>query len=71
MQQDIRASFDLPLRLAIVEAKGGCQLIHPTAEDFSDRYAIAGNHPVLEAVTALFDDLQSDFSATEGGKAVT
>ncbi len=59
MQQDIRASFDLPLRLAIVEEAGGCQLIHPTADDFSGRYGIADDHPVLEAVGALFDALQS------------
>ena len=59
MQQDILASFDLPLRLAIVERDEGCVLIHPTADDFSSRYAVADNHPVLEAVGGMFDALQS------------
>jgi len=62
MQQDIHTSFDLPLRLAIAERGGSCVLIHLTADDFSSRYDIADNHPVLEAVGGLFDALQSKLS---------
>jgi len=62
MQQDIHVSFDLPLRLAIVERDGSSVLIHPTADDFSSRYNVAENHPVLQAVGALFDALQSRLS---------
>jgi len=60
MQQDIRISFDLPLRLAIAEVAAGSVLLHASADDFSNQYNVAENHPVIEAVKALFDALQSE-----------
>ena len=68
MQQDIRISFDLPLRLAIAEREGGCVLMYPAAEDFASRYDVAANHPVLQAVGALFDRLQSKLLPPEEAK---
>ncbi len=62
MQQDIRVSFDLPLRLAIAEVEAGSVLLQPSAKDFSGRYDVAENHPVIEAVMGLFDALQSELS---------
>ena len=57
MQQDIHTSFDLPLRVAVVENKDGALLIHPQAIDFATKYALDETHPVLEAVDSLFGRL--------------
>lgn len=59
MQKDITISFDLPLRLAILEKEGKTVLIHQTTDDFTAHYHVE-NHPVLEKVEGLFATLVAD-----------
>jgi len=61
MQKDITASFDLPLRIAIVEQENQNVLIHQTTEDFATSYQLE-NHPVLEKTEALFNTLAEELS---------
>jgi uncharacterized protein (DUF302 family) len=61
MQKDIGMSFDLPLRLAIVEKDRQTVLIHQTAEDYETLYQVKG-HPMLEKVESLFTTLASELA---------
>ena len=61
MQKDIFMSFDLPLRLAVVEKGDETFLLHQTATDFSDQYQVAG-HPVLEKIENIFSALTSEIT---------
>jgi uncharacterized protein (DUF302 family) len=61
MQQDILMSFDLPLRLAIVEKDEKSMLIHQTPEDYSSSYQVA-NHPVLKKIEGFFTGLCAELS---------
>jgi uncharacterized protein (DUF302 family) len=56
MQKDIFMSFDMPLRLAIVENENETFLLHSTSADYSNQYQVEG-HPVLEKVENLFSAL--------------
>lgn len=49
-------SFDLPLRLAVVEHEGETLLLHLTAAHYGSRYQVQG-HPVLDKIDALFSTL--------------
>ena len=59
MQKDITVSFDLPLRLAIVESDGNTLLIHQTSDDYTLNYQLEG-HPVLEKIEGLFKILADE-----------
>lgn len=61
MQKDITISFDLPLRLAIVDKNGQTMLIHQTTEDYCQNYQVEG-HPVLEKIESLFSALVSELN---------
>jgi len=61
MQKDITASFDLPLRIAILEKENQNVLIHQTTEDFTTSYQLE-NHPVLEKIEALFNTLVTEIN---------
>ena len=61
MQKDITMSFDLPLRLAIVDIDGQTCLIHQTTEDYCKNYQVE-NHPVLEKVETLFSTLSTELN---------
>jgi len=62
MQKDITMSYDLPLRIAIVERDGETLVIHQTSEDYSRSYQVQG-HPVLEKVEGLFSALVAELSS--------
>jgi len=62
MQKDITMSFDLPLRLAIVDRDGDTLVIHQTSSDHEKNYQVQ-NHPVLEKIDALFLALVSELSS--------
>lgn len=59
LQKDILMSFDLPLRLAVVEHEGETLLLHLTAAHYGSRYQVQG-HPVLDKIDALFSTLTSE-----------
>ncbi|MCW8933214.1 MAG: DUF302 domain-containing protein [Gammaproteobacteria bacterium] len=59
MQKDITMSFDLPLRVAIVDNGGETLIVHQTSEDYSSNYQVE-NHPVLKKVEELFVTLVSE-----------
>lgn len=61
MQQDIFTSFDLPLRLAVIESEGETLLLHQTATDYSNRYRVEG-HVVLEKIDQLFAALAEELT---------
>jgi uncharacterized protein (DUF302 family) len=61
MQKDITMSFDLPLRLAIIDKDGQTMLIHQTSDDYCKNYQVE-NHPVLEKVESLFAALAAELS---------
>jgi uncharacterized protein (DUF302 family) len=61
MQKDITMSFDLPLRLAIIDKDGQTMLIHQTSDDYCKNYQVE-NHPVLEKVESLFTALAAELS---------
>lgn len=61
MQKDIFMSFDLPLRLAVVESKGETYLLHNTTEDYNQQYDVEA-HPVLNKVEELFSGLTKNLS---------
>lgn len=56
MQKDMLISFDLPLRMAIIESDEGTLIVHQTSEGYCRDYQVE-NHPVLEKITQLFDTL--------------
>ena len=56
MQKDITMSFDLPLRIAVVDQGGQTVVIHQTIEGYCKQYDVEG-HPVLEKIEALFSSL--------------
>jgi uncharacterized protein (DUF302 family) len=62
MQKDIYMSFDLPLRLAVIEKGSETFLLHQTAADYSNQYQVQG-HPVLEKIESLFSVLTSELSS--------
>ena len=59
MQKDIFMSFDMPLRLAVVEDGSKTYLLHESASDYSSQYKVEG-HPVLEKVEGLFSALVAE-----------
>ena len=61
MQKYINMSFDLPLRLAIVDNNGQTMLIHQTTEDYCHNYQVKG-HPVLEKIESLFSVLVTELN---------
>ena len=61
MQKDIFMSFDMPLRLAVVEKENETFLLHQTSVDYSNQYQVEG-HPVLEKVENLFTALASELT---------
>jgi len=61
MQKDIAISFDLPLRVAIVDNDGDTLIVHQTSEDYSRDYQVE-NHPVLKKVDELFETLILELS---------
>jgi uncharacterized protein (DUF302 family) len=61
MQKDIFMSFDMPLRLAIVEKGNETFLLHQTSADYSSLYQVEA-HPVLEKVENLFAALASELT---------
>lgn len=62
MQKDITMSFDLPMRIAIVENDGETFVIHQTTEGYCGLYDVE-NHPVLEKVEQLFAGLLLEVSS--------
>jgi uncharacterized protein (DUF302 family) len=61
IQKDINMSFDLPLRLAVIQKGQQTVLIHQTAEDYEALYQVK-DHPVLEKVESLFATLASELT---------
>jgi len=59
MQKDITMSYDLPLRIALVDKDGQTILIHQTSKDYCSNYQVE-NHPVLEKIDTLFSALTSE-----------
>ena len=62
MQKDIFMSYDMPLRVAIVEKENEMFLIHQTSADYINQYQVEG-HPVLEKVENLFSALASELTS--------
>ena len=62
MQKDIFMSYDMPLRLAIVEKDNEILLIHQTSADYINQYQVEG-HPVLDKVDSLFSALSSELTS--------
>lgn len=56
MQQDITVSFNLPLRIAVVEAPAGTTVIIPGPAYFENNYNLK-NHPVTQAIRKIFTEL--------------
>ena len=61
MQKDIFISFDLPLRLAVVEKEGKTFLLHDTVADYNNKYQVEG-HPVLDNIEKLFTAITAELS---------
>ncbi len=61
MQKDIFMSFDLPIRIAVVESEGQTYLVHHNKADYSAHYQVAG-HPVLDKMEGLFAALAANAS---------
>ena len=61
MQEDITASLDLPLRLAVVDKEGQTFLIHQGKADYASNYQL-GDHPVLNKIEGLFATLADELS---------
>lgn len=62
MQKDIFISFDLPLRLAVIESEGKTYLLHHSAVDYRQRYDVEA-HPVLNKIDELFTGLKKKLLA--------
>lgn len=58
MQQDIGASYNLPLRIAVAESNGETLVMYPDSTDFEQAHDLRG-HPVLLAVDQMFTALLS------------
>lgn len=61
MKKDIFMSFDLPLRLSVVDKEGDTYLLHNTADNYADMYDV-GVHPVLDKITALFSTMNLELT---------
>ena len=61
MQKDIFMSFDMPLRLAVVQKDNETFLLHQTTADYSNQYQVEG-HPVLEKIESMFSALTSEIT---------
>lgn len=61
MQKDICASFDLPMRVAIVDEGGETYLLHNSSSDYVREHRLEG-HPVLEKIDDLFAALTAHLS---------
>lgn len=61
MQQDITTSFNLPLRIAVVETNEETLVLYPANSDFEENYDLQ-ECPVLQAVDKAFATLQSQLT---------
>lgn len=61
MQADIAISYDLPIRVAIIEKNKQTLCIHPSSESYTADYQVE-NHPVLEKIDELMAGLMSELS---------
>lgn len=59
MKKDITVSFDLPIRIAIVDDNGQTIIMYNATEDYTKAYNVEG-HPVLEKMESLFHTLVSE-----------
>lgn len=62
MQKDITMSFDLPIRIAVVEHEGETLVIHQTSDGYCSQYDV-DNHPVLDKIEQLFAALLLDLTS--------
>lgn len=62
MQKDITMSFDLPIRIAVVEHEGKALVIHQTSDGYCSQYDV-DNHPVLDKIEQLFAALLLDLTS--------
>lgn len=61
MQQDITTSFNLPLRIAVVESNEETLVLYPDDSDFEKNHDLL-EHPVLQDVDKAFTTLQSQLT---------
>jgi len=61
MQENILASFDLPLRVAVVNKDNKTYLVHQKTDSYSENYQL-DSHPVLDKFENLFAAITTELN---------
>ncbi len=59
MQDDIFISFDLPMRIAVVEKDNETYLLHHSTQDYDKEYQVS-KRDVLDNIERLFDAIKAE-----------
>lgn len=62
MQENIKISIELPLRLAIVDNNGETLILYPNVSDYGKQYQL-NNQQVLQAMETLFATLLKELTS--------